>query len=167
MLPSVAARKAAALLGNMCSLVCDYIARQKVGGLALNYFTIKQFPIIAPDNYSDDDLAFIVPRVLELTYTATDLEPWANDLGYAGQPFCFDQERRAILRAELDAYYANLYGLDRNALCFILDPQALKPGYPSETFSVLQRSEEREFGEYRTQRLVLEAWDKLERGELH
>lgn len=167
MLPSVTARKAAALLGNMCSLVCDYIARQKVGGLALNYFTIKQFPIIAPDNYSDDDLAFIVPRVLELTYTATDLEPWANDLGYTGQPFCFDQERRAILRAELDAYYANLYGLDRDALCFILDPQALMPGYPSETFSVLQRSEEREFGEYRTQRLVLEAWDKLERGELH
>lgn len=167
MLPSVTARKAAALLGNMCSLVCDYIARQKVGGLALNYFTIKQFPIIAPDNYSDDDIAFIVPRVLELTYTATDLEPWANDLGYAGQPFCFDQERRAILRAELDAYYANLYGLDRDALCFILDPQALMPGYPSETFSVLQRSEEREFGEYRTQRLVLEAWDKLERGELH
>lgn len=167
MLPSVTARKAAALLGNMCSLVCDYIARQKVGGLALNYFTIKQFPVIAPDNYSDDDLAFIVPRVLELTYTATDLEPWASDLGYAGLPFCFDQERRAILRAELDAYYANLYGLDRDALRFILDPQALKPGYPSETFSVLQRSEEREFGEYRTQRLVLEAWDKLERGELH
>lgn len=167
MLPSVTARKAAALLGNMCSLVCDYIARQKVGGLALNYFTIKQFPVIAPDNYSDDDLAFIVPRVLELTYTAIDLEPWASDLGYAGMPFCFDQERRAILRAELDAYYANLYGLDRDALRFILDPQALKPGYPSETFSVLQRSEEREFGEYRTQRLVLEAWDKLERGELH
>ena len=167
MLPSVTARKAAALLGNMCSLVCDYIARQKVGGLALNYFTIKQFPVIAPDYYSDDDLTFIVPRVLELTYTATDLEPWASDLGYVGLPFCFDQERRAILRAELDAYYANLYGLDRDALRFILDPQALKPGYPSETFSVLQRSEEREFGEYRTQRLVLEAWGKLERGELH
>lgn len=167
MLPSVTARKSAALLGNICSLVCDYIARQKVGGLALNYFTIKQFPVIAPDHYADDDLAFIVPRVLELTYTATDLESWASDLGYAGRPFRYDQERRAVLRAELDAYYANLYGLDRDALCFILDPQSIKPGYPSETFSVLQRSEVREFGEYRTQRLVLEAWDKLERGELH
>lgn len=33
--------------------------------------------------------------------------------------------------------------------------------YPSETFRVLKNSELREFGEYRTQRLVLEAWDGL------
>jgi len=39
--------------------------------------------------------------------------------------------------------------------------------YPSETFRGLKKNEEREFGEYRTQRLVLEAWDKLERGELN
>ena len=49
-----------------------------------------------------------------------------------------------------------------------MDPSDVKgEGYPSETFAVLKRNEEREFGEYRTQRLVLEAWDKLERGELH
>ena len=79
----------------------------------------------------------------------------------------FDEEKRALAQSELDAYYAKLYGLDREELQFVLDPQMVKPGYPSETFSVLKRNEEREFGEYRTQRLVLEAWDKLERGELH
>lgn len=165
MLPSAGARQSAALLGNLCSLTCDYVARQKVGGLALNYFTMRQIPVLAPENYSEADLDFIVPRVLELTYTATDLEPWARDLDYEGPPFQFDPERRAELRAELDAYYARLYGLDREALGFILDPQSVKPGYPSETFSVLKRSEEKEFGEYRTQRLVLEAWDRLARDE--
>lgn len=38
---------------------------------------------------------------------------------------------------------------------------------PSETFRVPKNKEMREYGEYRTQRLVLGAWDKLERGELH
>lgn len=37
------------------------------------------------------------------------------------------------------------------------------PDYSSETFRVLKNNEERNFGEYRTQRLVLEAWDRLEK----
>ena len=76
-------------------------------------------------------------------------------------PFPFDQERRAVLRAELDAYYARLYGLDRNELRYILDPEdVMGNDYPSETFRVLKDREIREYGEYRTQRLVLEAWDR-------
>jgi hypothetical protein len=35
------------------------------------------------------------------------------------------------------------------------------PDYPSETFRVLKNNELRQFGKYRTQRLVLEAWDRL------
>jgi hypothetical protein len=35
------------------------------------------------------------------------------------------------------------------------------PDYPSETFRVLKNNEIRQFGEYRTQRLVLEAWDRF------
>lgn len=82
-------------------------------------------------------------------------------------PFPFDPERRARLRAELDAYYAKLYGLTREDLAYILDPESVMgEGYPSETFRVLKNNEEREFGEYRTRRLVLEAWDRLERGEI-
>lgn len=162
MLPATETRKVAALLGNLCSLVCDYAARQKVGGLHLKYFTMKQLPILAPETYSEADLNFIVPHVLKLTYTAYDLEPWARDLGHEGPPFEFDSKRRAVLRAELDVYYARLYGLDLDDLRYILDPQSVKSSYPSETFAVLKRSEEREFGEYRTQRLVLEAWERLE-----
>ena len=37
--------------------------------------------------------------------------------------------------------------------------------FPGETFRVLKEKETAKFGEYRTRRLVLEAWDRWERGE--
>ena len=153
---------APALLGCLSSLACDYCARQKVGGNNLKLFTIKQIPVVPPSAFEHNELGFIFPRVLELTYTANDLRPWAEDLGYDGPPFIFDPERRALLRAELDAFYAHLYGLTRDELRYILDPaDVMGPDYPSETFRVLKTNELRQFGEYRTQRLVLEAWDRL------
>lgn len=157
------ASRQAALLANFDSLVLDYVARQKVAGINLTYGYLKQFPILPPNRYTADDLDFIVPRVLELTYTAHDLADWARDLGHTGAPFAWDPERRAQLRAELDAYYARLYGLNRDELRYILDPvDVMGEGYPSETFRVLKNNETRAFGEYRTQRLVLEAWDAQE-----
>ncbi len=156
----------AALLANFSSLVLDYLARTKVGGTHLTYGYIKQFPVLSPDRYTEADLAYIVPRVLELTCTAQDLAAWAKDLGHNGPPFAFNPDRRAILRAELDAYYARLYGLTRDELRYILDPaDVMGDAYPSETFRVLKNGELREFGEYRTQRLVLAAWDALQARE--
>ena len=94
--------------------------------------------------------------------------PWPQSLVYNVLPFAFDSVRRAQIRAELDAWYASSYGLTRDELRYILDPSdVMGKTYPSETFAVLKRNEERELSEYRTQRLVLEAWDKLEQGELH
>jgi hypothetical protein len=72
-----------------------------------------------------------------------------------------------VLRAELDAYFAHLYGLSRDELRYVLDPaNVYGPDYPSETFRVLKEHEIKEFGEYRTQRLVLGAWDRIERGDV-
>lgn len=155
------------LLANLSTLICDYFSRQKVGGLSFPYFVMRQLPVFSPEKYTMNDKEFIRRRVLALTFSSDDMHGWANNLGYSGPPFEFDESKRAQLQAELDAYFANLYGLSKDELRFILNPEEVKPGYPSETFSVLKRSEERRFGEYRTQRLVLEAWDKLERGELH
>jgi hypothetical protein len=156
------ADRTAALLGNLCTFVLDFIARQKLGGTNLTFGYFKQFPVLPPTAYTEADLAYIVPRVLELTYTSHDLAPWAADLGYTGAPFRFDPDRRAQLRAELDAYYARLYGLTRDELRYILDPADTHgPDYPTETFRGLKAKELREFGEYRTRRLVLAAWDEL------
>lgn len=157
----------ASLLANLLSLPFDFVARQKLGGINLTFGYVKQFPVLTPQSYTDANVAFIARRVLELTYTAQDLKHWAEALGYKGPPFPFEPDRRAKFRAELDAYYARLYGLTREDLCYILNPASVAgEDYPSETFRVLKQSEEREFGEYRSQRLVLEAWDALERGEL-
>ncbi|OZB57166.1 MAG: restriction endonuclease [Halothiobacillus sp. 14-56-357] len=163
----IKAEQAACLVANIDSLVVDYVTRHKVGGLNFNFFIVKQLPILPPDTYSKSDTAFIATRVLELTYTACDLQPWAQDLGYDGEPFAFNPTRRTQLRAELDAYYAKLYGLTRDELRYILDPsEVMGEDYPSETFRVLKKNEMREYGEYRTQRLVLAAWDQLEAGDL-
>ncbi len=151
---------AAAFLANMSVLTFDFVVRQKLGGTNMTFGYYKQVPVLPPDRYSEADLAFIVPRVLELTYTAHDLQPWAADLGHVGPPFAWNPERRARLRAELDAYYARLYGLTRDELRYILDPaDVMGADYPSETFRVLKNNDTRQFGEYRTRRLVLEAWD--------
>lgn len=123
---------------------------------------MKQFPVLPPDSYTESGLAFIGPRVLELTYTAHDMQPWARDLGYNGEPFTFDPERRAYLRAELDAWYARAYGLTRDELRYILDPaDVMGPDYPSETFRVLKNNELKQFGEFRTARLVMREFDRM------
>ncbi|MEZ0348559.1 MAG: N-6 DNA methylase [Thermus sp.] len=225
-LPSCLAPEALLLLGSLNALVVDYATRQKIGGTHLKYHVVKQLPILPPDRYTEEDLRFIVPRVLELTYTAWDLAPFAQEVWeeadeglreaigrwrekakthpdeppewlegpYPFPPFRWDEERRAILRAELDAYYARLYGLNRKQLRYILDPKDLTPkeladilsdyeevedpleerhyqkrhrasAFPGETFRVLREKEIKRYGEYRTRRLVLEAWERLSKEE--
>lgn len=152
----------ACLLANLSACITDYIARIKVGGVNINFFHVRQFPILPPSAYSEADLGFIIPRVLELSYTSHSMAPFARDLGYDGQPFAWDEDRRARLRAELDAWYALAYGLTRDELRYVLDPKdVMGPDYPSETFRVLQNNEVKKHGEYRTRRLVLAAYDEL------
>lgn len=161
--PSTDTCVSAYLLCNLSSLFFDYLVRQKLGGINMTYFNIKQFPVFPPSTYGIRDRSFIIPRVLELAFTSEAMRPFAEDLGYQGPPFRWDPERRAYLKAELDAYYARLYGLTRNELRYILDPSDVKgEDYPSETFRVLKKNEIHNFGEYRTARLVLQAWDRQE-----
>jgi hypothetical protein len=136
------------LVANFNSVVLDYAVRQKVGGTHLTFFIIKQLPVLSPETYTPALLDHIVPRVLELVYTAWDLEPFARELGYEDDPFLWDEERRALLRAELDGIYAHLYGLNRDDFAYIL-----------EQFPIVKRKDVAAFGEYRTARLCLEAYD--------
>ena len=70
---------------------------------------MKQITVLPPDAYSDADLAFLVPRILELLYTGEDLREFARDCGWDGPPFRWDDERRFLLRCELDAAFFHLY----------------------------------------------------------
>ena len=144
----------------MCeSLILDFAARHKVGGTHPNFFIAQQLPVLPPSDFKETDLDFFTLQVLELTYTSHAMRPWAEDLGHHGPPFASDEERRAQLRAELDAFFAMKYGLRREELVYVLDPAKAKgPDYPSETFRVLQKNEIARFGEYCTERPVLAAF---------
>jgi hypothetical protein len=150
------------LVANCSSLVFDFVTRQKMGGTNFNFFIVKQLPVIPPERYTQKDIEYITPRVLELVYTSWEMQPFAQDMGYNGEPFIWNPNKRALIRAELDAYYAKLYQLTRDELRYILDPaEVYGAEFPSETFRVLKNNEIKQFGEYRTQRLVLEAWDVI------
>jgi hypothetical protein len=167
MLPFLAFQKkngigSALITGCLNSLVSDYFCKQKMSRQGLNNYIVEQLPVLPPSAYSEADVAFILPRVLELTHTSYSMAPFARDLGYDGPPFAWDEDRRARLRAELDAWYALAYGLTRDELRYVLDPKdVMGEDYPSETFRVLQKNEIAKYGEYRTQRLVLAAYDTL------
>ncbi|MBC7621231.1 MAG: SAM-dependent DNA methyltransferase, partial [Candidatus Saccharibacteria bacterium] len=177
--PALGASQISLLIGNLASLVLDFVARQKIGGVNTNNFHVKQLPILPPDHDWSAMKMAIVSRVLELTYSAHDMQSFYIDLmaehpeydtrsgGERGQPWIWNPERRAVLKAELDAIYAGMYGLCRDDLRYVLDPaDVMGMDYPTESFRVLKDREIRNFGEYRTGRLVLEAWDRMEAGQL-
>ena len=164
------------LLAILSSIPFDYVAKQKIGGTHMNLFMLKQLPLLAPEQISVDWTWEIVKHVVELCYFNHDLDGWAEELWEElneeqkkeltrlgdKNPFIYDPDRRAILQAELDAIFAYLYGLNTEDLRYILDPEDVCGiGCINETFSVLKKGEIRQYGEYRTKRLVLEAWHKF------
>jgi hypothetical protein len=77
---TVDTKKAAALFGELNSFPFDFSVRQKVGGVSLNFYIVKQLPVHPPGRYTSELLTYIVPRVMELTYTAWDLAAFADDV---------------------------------------------------------------------------------------
>jgi hypothetical protein len=88
--------------------------------------------------------------VLELSYTSWRMQPYAIEMKADGPPFQWDSDRRAMLRADLDAAFFHMYQLDRNSTLHIID-----------SFFALRKYEECDEGEYRTKHLVLEAYDRM------
>ncbi len=144
------------LPANLSAFIFDYCARQKSAGTHLKYFLMKQLPVLPPDTYDQPTpwaqaqslAAWIESRVLELSYTAWDMEGFARDLGDTGHPFVWDDDRRFAIRAELDAAYVHLYGVDRD-----------DAGYVMDTFGALRRNDPERFA--RTRALILEIYDTM------
>ncbi|MEU1447540.1 Eco57I restriction-modification methylase domain-containing protein [Streptomyces mirabilis] len=131
------------------SFVFDYAARQKMGGTGLKYFILRQLPVLAYSGVARH-ISFITPRVVELIYTAYDMAPFAEDREDRGAPFRWDEGRRAIIRAELDALFFHLYGIPREDVDHIL-----------ETFPIVKRKDEAKYGSYHTKELILGLYDRM------
>ena len=154
---------AALLMANLNCVATDYVCRQSVGGANLHSYILHQLPIFPPEVYEGSMLwgsratepyrldQWIVPRVLELTYTAWDLQDFAQDCGWSGPPFKWDEERRFLLRCELDAAFFHLHGLTRDDVAYILN-----------SFPIIRRKDEEKFnGHYRTKGVILEIYDEM------
>ncbi len=144
----------ATMAAAMNSFACDFAARQKVGGTHIRFFTMKQLSVPRPCSLDLHQRTFIEPRLLELCYTAWDMVPFATELNWHGPPFRWNTERRAVLRAEIDALLFRIYGLDHGDVDYVMN-----------TFEALRRAELRQWGEYRTKRLILGRYDAISESE--
>ena len=145
------------LAGNLNAKVFDFVTRQKVQGQTLNLFIIEQLPVVPPERYENVHFGpktaaeIVREAMLELTYTAHDMAPFARDLGYVDEtgaakpPFRWDEERRLRLRAKLDAVFFHLYGVtDRDDVRYVYS-----------TFPIVEREETKVYGRYRSRDLCL------------
>jgi hypothetical protein len=178
----------ACLLANFNSFILDYAARNCVASTHLSEYLAKQLPVLPPYVYAGicpwgggkqllrDWLSM---RVLELTYTAFDLQPFSEDCGWPGLPFHWDEERRFLLRCEIDAAFFHLYlPTDINKDWLLVEheaPRALVQltasfatprtavAYIMDTFPIVRRRNEEEHnGDYRIKRVILEIYDAMQ-----
>jgi hypothetical protein len=183
----------ALLYGLLASFAFDFAVRQKIGGVNLNFYLVEQFPALEltrlsksckwmPIQTTED---WLRGRVVELTYTAWDLEPLAKDLGWAGPPFRWDDERRFLSRCELDAAFFHLYlPSEENGdwrLAQRIDgcpydetPQQFEElkrhfltprdavDYIMDSFPIVRRKDEEAYDEFRTKRVILEIYDQMQ-----
>jgi len=130
-----------------------------MGGTSMTYFYLKQLPVLPPSTsatlcpWSSCETAadWIKPRVLELIYTSLSMKPFAEDLGFNGPPFSWDDERRFQLRCELDAAFFHLYGCAREDVGYIMD-----------TFPIVREKDIKKCGTYRTKDTILSIYDAMQ-----
>jgi hypothetical protein len=156
------------LLANLNSLIFDFVTRQKAQSTHLNWYIVEQLPVVTAERFatvtfgSKTAASVVRDAVLELTYTASDMAPFARDIGYvdaAGEvrpPFVWNDDRRLHLRAKLDAIFFNLYGVtDRADVRYIYS-----------TFPIVEREEAANFnGHYRSRDLCLAYMNVLAAGQ--
>ena len=138
------------------SFAADFIARKKVSlTMALGILDSLPFPRPKPDNPTARRL---IPLVARLTCTSPEMvgywqllarDGFVDPVENGAVPGELDEESRLELRGEIDAIVAaDVYGLDRDELELIMS-----------TFSTAARYEMTRYDEFRSARLVLEAYE--------
>lgn len=178
------------MLSNMNTFCFDFVARQKVGGTNFSHFILKQLPVIPPDAYNHDLVRFIIPRVLELTYTSWDIKPFADDIWREA-----DDDLRDALKRQWDDNVSETDGGHADATppeWARIDPEGFP--YPPfkwederryrikaeldaiyarlygltredldyilETFPIVKRNDIDRYGRYLTKELIMHCYDK-------
>jgi len=149
------------LVANLNTHAFDFIVRMRMSGRNFNKTIYQQIPLVKavkslineekPPQNDEQMIDLGVLAALELTFTSWSLQPFAQELGYHGPPFRWDEERRFLLRCELDAAYFHLYDIARDDVTYIMD-----------TFPIVRDRDEKAYdGDYRTKRVILEIYDEM------
>lgn len=153
-------------LGVANTLTMDFVVRKKIA-LKMSYTVMDTLPF-PRDWRTMPGAETIIAHTYALSACGPEMESFRNTApGSPGVPNGIEPvqapPQRARLMAEIEVLVARkVYGLSRDDLLFMLDPDnILGPNSGMETFKALRNREMRSYGEYRTQRLVLEAWDRL------
>jgi hypothetical protein len=182
---SSSAREQAETLGALSSFLCDYAVRQKSRRMSI--FVVEQAPLPISEQFQREFVnslnysKFIVPRVVELNYVTHSLAAFAQDCGWSGPPFRWDEARRFLLRCELDAAFFHLYlGTEAE---WSKQPEALIKAFPTprhavayimDTFPIVKRKDEARTeqknaageivkpGRYVTKDTILEIYDAFQ-----
>jgi hypothetical protein len=122
---------------------------------------------------------------LELTYSAWDVRALAINVDYDGPPFRWDEDRRFLLRCELDAAFLHLYlrgdangewrmASKAEGCPYDETPEELtelKKHFPTprhavdyimETFPIVKRKDIKKYGNYRTKLQILDIYDRMQ-----
>ena len=138
--------------------------------------------MLGPDSYEPPWAAgtsstWLRRRAFELTYTAWDLCSLRWDCGWAGPPFRWDEERRFLLRCELDAAFFHLYLPAENGDWHLSEARRQRAwrgsgqlptprdavAYVMDTFPIVRRKDEEKMGRLSTKRVILEIYDAMQR----
>ena len=140
------------------SYAMDFIARKKVS-LKMSYTVVDSLPFPRLERH-DQRLHSVISRCLRLSCTGPEMIPFWNRRATEGWvpetsgatevPGELDDEARMQIRAAIDAIVArDLFALTRSELEYILN-----------TFPTQQRYQEERYGEFRSRRLILEAFEQ-------
>lgn len=154
-------------LGIANSFAIDFLVRPKVS-LHMTYTVMDSLPF--PRSFERTPAAAeIARRVCALCAVGPEMRAFREAAVEAGilpsaKDVVEDPDHRAVLAAEIDVLVAReVYGLTKEEMLYILDPaNTLGEDCGIETFKALRNHEQREFGYFRTQRLIEEAWSRME-----
>ena len=142
------------------STTFDFTLRQMIGGANFNKFILLQLPMPIPEqigkmiiSYGDKSQKlpdFLIHRSLRLTWSSHALDSLGEAIAPRQGPFIWNDEERRVLRAEIDATIAHVYGITNEEYAYILD-----------SFTILRDKDTEEFSEYRTKRECLEMYKKI------
>ncbi|MFA1550734.1 Eco57I restriction-modification methylase domain-containing protein [Actinomadura chokoriensis] len=150
--------KPAHLYANFTAFALDYVLRQKMAGTHVTYGYLRQLPVVKPESFqamtpwSPGVLLgdWVELRVIELAYSSWEMSSFAEYHGDKGAPFVWDEERRFKMRAELDAAFFHLYGVQADDVTFIMD-----------SFGAFQRNDPERFA--RTKAQILDVYHAMGR----